>query len=232
MENSVRILVTDDDVEITDLLVKFLEVEGYIVDKAYNGLDALSLYKEHKHDVVITDIMMPKLDGLKLVSMIREINNPIIILLTAKDTELDRVIGLKTGADDYVVKPFYMNEIVARVESHLRRISRDNNNNKRVMKFGNIKIDTTTVTVIKNDNIIDLRPKEYELLIYLCQNEHQVFSKKQIFNHVWKDDYYEDDNTVMVHIRRLRKKIEDDPANPKYIQTLWGLGYKFVGNSK
>jgi len=225
-----RILVVDDDYEITDLVVKYLEVEGYIVDKAYNGNDALEKFKENTYNLVITDIMMPGIDGLDLINQIRKLANPIFILLTAKDKEIDRVIGLKSGADDYVVKPFYMNELVARVQSHLRRYNSDSKPIYNRMVFGNLTIDTSRVLVEKEGKEVELRAKEFELLTFLAQNESQVFSKRQIFNNVWKEEYYEDDNTVMVHIRRIRKKIEDDPANPKFIQTVWGLGYKFVGN--
>ncbi|MTI71614.1 MAG: response regulator transcription factor [Firmicutes bacterium] len=227
----IKILIVDDDPEITDLLVRYLEVEGYLVDKAYNGSDALELFKKNVYDMVITDIMMPGLDGLDLLKKIRELHNPIIILLTAKDKEVDRVIGLKSGADDYVVKPFYMNELIARIESHLRRYNLDKERIEKLI-FNNLIIDTTKAIVKKGGREVKLRAKEYELLVFLSKNESQVFSKGQIFKNVWKDEYYEDDNTVMVHIRRLRSKIEDDPSNPKIIKTVWGLGYKFVGNCK
>lgn len=231
IKKEIKILVADDDTEITDLVVKYLEVEGYKVDKAYNGIDALNLFKKKPYDIVITDIMMPRIDGLELIKQIRELANPIIILLTAKDKEIDRVIGLKSGADDYIVKPFFMNELVARVQSHLRRYNQDNPKIQTKLVFNNLIIDRLKALVIKNEIAIELRAKEFELLVFLARNESQVFSKRQIFNNVWKEEYYEDDNTVMVHIRRLRKKIEDDPSNPKYIQTVWGLGYKFnAGN--
>lgn len=225
-----KILVVDDDEEITDLVVKYLEVEGYKVDKAYNGSDALKLFKTNVYNMVISDIMMPRINGLDLVKQIREIANPIIILLTAKDKEVDRVIGFKTGADDYVVKPFFMNELVARVQSHLRRYTFDNTQLVAPMIINNLIIDTSKVLVKKDGREVNLRAKEYELLVFLSQNDSQVFSKKQLFTHVWKDEFYADDNTVMVHIRRLRQKIEDNPADPKFIQTVWGLGYRFVGH--
>lgn len=230
MNDKIKILVVDDDYEITDLVVKYLEVEGYAVDKAYNGKDALILFKNNNHDMVISDIMMPEIDGLNLIKKIKELGNPIIILLTAKDKEVDRVIGLKTGADDYVVKPFYMNELVARVESHLRRYKDNKEGDNSILIFGDLTIDIAKAIVTKKDAAIKLRAKEFELLVFLARNESRVFSKDQIFNNVWNEEYYEDDNTVMVHIRRLRQSIEDDPSNPKYIQTIWGLGYKFVGN--
>lgn len=230
MNDKIKILVVDDDYEITDLVVKYLEVEGYVVDKAYNGKDALILFKNNNHDMVISDIMMPEIDGLNLIKKIKELGNPIIILLTAKDKEVDRVIGLKTGADDYVIKPFYMNELVARVESHLRRYKDNKEVDNSILSFGDLTIDIAKAIVTKKDTEIKLRAKEFELLVFLARNESRVFSKHQIFNNVWNEEYYEDDNTVMVHIRRLRQSIEDDPSNPKYIQTIWGLGYKFVGN--
>lgn len=230
MNDKIKILVVDDDYEITDLVVKYLEVEGYVVDKAYNGKDALVLFKNNNYDMVISDIMMPEIDGLNLIKKIKELGDPIIILLTAKDKEVDRVIGLKTGADDYVVKPFYMNELVARVESHLRRYKYNIEENTSILTFGDLTIDIAKAIVTKKDTEIKLRAKEFELLVFLARNESRVFSKHQIFNNVWNEEYYEDDNTVMVHIRRLRQSIEDDPSNPKYIQTIWGLGYKFVGN--
>lgn len=228
--SKINILVSDDDVEIANLVSKYLQVEGFNVDVAHNGKDALNLFNKNEYQMIITDIMMPKIDGITLTEKIREkSNDPIIILLTAKDKEIDRVIGLKSGADDYVVKPFYMNELVARVQSHLRRYKPLETSNNKPLKFNNLKIDESKVLVFKGDKQIDLRAKEFELLLFLAKNESQVFSKKQIFNNVWKEEYYEDDNTVMVHIRRLRQKIETDSSNPTFIKTVWGLGYKFVG---
>lgn len=223
-----KILIVDDENEIIALMKKYLEVEGYIVDTAEDGFTALDLFQRNYYHMIIADIMMPKMNGIELLKKIRQNSNVLFLLLTAKDAEIDRVLGFKLGADDYITKPFYMNELLARVEAHLRRyhIQKSDAEEKKLL-FKGLEIDLKKIHVVKNEKKILLRAKEFELLAFLAQHQGQVFSKKQIFENVWENDYMHDDNTVTVHIRRLRKKIEDDPDNPELIKTVWGLGYKF-----
>lgn len=230
MSKTIRILAVDDEQEILQLIKRYLELEGYQVDTASDGLDGLTLFEKGKYDLVLADVMMPGMDGLSMVEKIREQDNQVLVLfLTAKDGDTDRVLGFKLGADDYVTKPFYMNELTARIAAHLRRYQPAQQEENERFVFGKLSIDIPRVEVRKDGELIELRAKEFEILAFLASHEGQVFSKGQIFENVWKDDYMMDDNTVMVHIRRLRKKIEDNPDEPKYIKTVWGLGYKFQG---
>lgn len=230
MNKTIRILAVDDENEILQLIKRYLELEGYQVDTASDGLEGLSLFEKGKYDLVLADVMMPGMDGLSMVEKIREQDRQVLVLfLTAKDGDTDRVLGFKLGADDYVTKPFYMNELTARIAAHLRRYQPAQQEESDKFVFGKLSIDIPRVEVRKEGDLIELRAKEFEILAFLASHEGQVFSKGQIFENVWKDDYMMDDNTVMVHIRRLRKKIEDNPDEPKYIKTVWGLGYKFQG---
>jgi len=230
MNKTIRILAVDDENEILQLIKRYLELEGYQVDTASDGLEGLSLFEKGKYDLVLADVMMPGMDGLSMVEKIREQDRQVLVLfLTAKDGDTDRVLGFKLGADDYVTKPFYMNELTARIAAHLRRYQPAQQEESEKFVFGKLSIDIPRVEVRKEGDLIELRAKEFEILAFLASHEGQVFSKGQIFENVWKDDYMMDDNTVMVHIRRLRKKIEDNPDEPKYIKTVWGLGYKFQG---
>lgn len=229
----VRVLVADDEKEIRNLLKKYLERELYKVDVAVNGEEALNLFAQNKYNLIILDIMMPKIDGVEVCRKLRDQTNVPILMLTAKDTEVDKILGLTIGADDYITKPFSMNEFIARIKAHMRRYlilgSEQNHEDKSIIKFKGLTINLKTYTVTKDEKEISLTAKELKLLKFFVSHPEQVFTKTQLFRHVWEDHYIEDDNTVMVHIRKLRKKIEDDPSNPKYIQTVWGIGYKFTG---
>ncbi len=229
----VRVLVADDEKEIRNLLKKYLERELYKVDVAVNGEEALKLFAQNKYNLIILDIMMPKIDGVEVCRKLRDQTNVPILMLTAKDTEVDKILGLTIGADDYITKPFSMNEFIARIKAHMRRYlilgSEQNHEDKSIIKFKGLTINLKTYTVTKDEKEISLTAKELKLLKFFVSHPEQVFTKTQLFRHVWEDHYIEDDNTVMVHIRKLRKKIEDDPSNPKYIQTVWGIGYKFIG---
>ncbi|RKD29068.1 response regulator transcription factor [Thermohalobacter berrensis] len=230
-----RILVADDEKEIQLLLKKYLQREGYEVDTASDGKDVLEKFNNNKYHLIILDLMMPEIDGIETCRLLRNKTNIPIIMLTAKDSEVDKVIGLSIGADDYITKPFSINELIARVKAHLRRYFILSNQDSKISKelsFGNLIIDLKSYRVFKNNKEIQLTAKEFELLKFLASNHEQVFTKRQIFRQVWKNEYLEDDNTVMVHIRRLRKKIEDNPKKPQYIQTVWGIGYKFTGVEK
>lgn len=229
----VRVLVADDEKEIRNLLKKYLERELYKVDVAVNGEEALKLFAQNKYNLIILDIMMPKIDGVEVCRKLRDQTNVPILMLTAKDTEVDKILGLTIGADDYITKPFSMNEFIARIKAHMRRYlilgSEQNHEDKSIIKFKGLTINLKTYTVTKDEKEISLTAKELKLLKFFVSHPEQVFTKAQLFRNAWGDHYIEDDNTVMVHIRKLRKKIEDDPSNPKYIQTVWGIGYKFTG---
>lgn len=228
-----RILIADDELEILKLLQKYLEKEGYIVDTVSDGESAIKKFKENEYQMVILDIMMPKLDGIEVCKRLRNQTNVPIIMLTAKDDEIDKVLGLRIGADDYLTKPFGINELMARIDAHLRRYlvlsGKLKEDNENIIYSGGLKIDFNSYMVYYDNEPIHLTAKEFELLRFFVSNPNQVFTKAQIFKQVWSDDYIEDDNTVMVHIRRLRKKIEVKPETPQFIQTVWGIGYKFVG---
>ncbi|MDA1888464.1 MULTISPECIES: response regulator transcription factor [unclassified Bacillus cereus group] len=229
----IRILIADDDKEIRNLLKIYLERELYMVDTAINGDEALQLFNQNNYNLVILDLMMPKVDGIEVCRKLRDKTNVPILMLTAKDHEIDKILGLSIGADDYITKPFSIHEVIARVKALMRRFlvlgSDANIQEKTTLTFKGLLIDLNTYTVHTNKEEINLTGKELELLKFFTSNPGQVFTKTQLFRNVWDDNYIEDDNTVMVHIRKLRKKIEVDPSNPKFIQTVWGIGYKFVG---
>ncbi|ONG87910.1 DNA-binding response regulator [Bacillus cereus] len=229
----IRILIADDDKEIQNLLKIYLERELYMVDTAINGDEALQLFNQNNYNLVILDLMMPKVDGIEVCRKLRDKTNVPILMLTAKDHEVDKILGLSIGADDYITKPFSIHEVIARVKALMRRFlvlgSDANIQKKTTLTFKGLLIDLNTYTVHTNKEEINLTGKELELLKFFTSNPGQVFTKTQLFRNVWDDNYIEDDNTVMVHIRKLRKKIEVDPSNPKFIQTVWGIGYKFVG---
>ncbi|HFJ9406084.1 response regulator transcription factor [Bacillus paranthracis] len=225
--------LADDDKEIRNLLKIYLERELYMVDTAINGDEALQLFNQNNYNLVILDLMMPKVDGIEVCRKLRDKTNVPILMLTAKDHEVDKILGLSIGADDYITKPFSIHEVVARVKALMRRFlvlgSNINIQEKTTLTFKGLTINLNTYTVHTNKEEISLTGKELELLKFFTSNPGQVFTKTQLFRNVWDDNYIEDDNTVMVHIRKLRKKIENDPSNPKFIQTVWGIGYKFVG---
>lgn len=229
----IRILIADDDKEIRNLLKIYLERELYMVDTAINGDEALQLFNQNNYNLVILDLMMPKVDGIEVCRKLRDKTNVPILMLTAKDHEVDKILGLSIGADDYITKPFSIHEVIARVKALMRRFlvlgSNTNIQEKTTLTFKGLTIDLNTYTVHTNKEEVNLTGKELELLKFFTSNPGRVFTKTQLFRNVWDDNYIEDDNTVMVHIRKLRKKIEVDPSNPKFIQTVWGIGYKFVG---
>ena len=229
----IRILIADDDKETRNLLKIYLERELYMVDTAINGEEALHLFNQNNYNLVILDLMMPKIDGIEVCKKLRDKTNVPILMLTAKDHEVDKILGLSIGADDYITKPFSIHEVIARVKALMRRFLVLGSNNtaqeKTTLSFKGLTINLNTYTVHTNKEEISLTGKELELLKFFTSNPGQVFTKTQLFRNVWDDNYIEDDNTVMVHIRKLRKKIEIDPSNPKFIQTIWGIGYKFVG---
>lgn len=226
-----RILIIDDDADLCRLLKNNLELEGYSVDVCCDGETGLQTFDTAEYQLVVLDIMLPIINGYDVLNKIRQKSRVPILMLTAKDSEGDKVSGLRLGADDYLTKPFYNSEFLARVSSLLRRYLEWGAAPAAKLQItaGDLCIDSAKREVYKGQHSIALTAKEFDLLWFLAKNKGQVFTKKQIYSHVWEELYAFDDNNIMVHIRRLRKKIEDDPENPVYIQTVWGVGYKFRG---
>lgn len=223
------ILVVDDEKEIRDLIGIYLANEGYKVLKAGNGLEALNCLEKQEVDLIILDIMMPNMDGMEACIKIREDKNMPIIMLSAKSEDMDKIMGLTTGADDYVTKPFNPLELLARVKSQLRRYKKLNvvpEKQEGVIEIDDMVINTDTHEVRVGDKEIKLTPREFEILFLLARNKGIVFSIEKIYESVWKEDFFESDNTVMVHIRKIREKIEENPRKPRFIKTVWGVGYK------
>lgn len=224
-----KILVVEDEADIRNLIKIDLENEGYSVFTACDGIEALKILKEVHVDLAILDVMMPRLDGFNLLRKIREDSTVPVIFLTARADDMDKVLGLELGADDYIAKPFSMNELMARVRAQLRRNNEYLNSkqdNDSLLQYGELSIDKDICCAYVKNEQIELNAKEYKLLLHLMESPERVFTKKQLYNAVWDDDYYYDDNTIMVHISHLRNKIEDDPQNPEYIKTIRGIGYK------
>ena len=226
------ILVVDDEKPIADILQFNLIKEGYKVICAYDGDEALKKVEEEQPDLMLLDIMLPKRDGMEVCREVRKKYEFPIIMLTSKGSEIDKVLGLEMGADDYVTKPFNPLELVARVKSQLRRYMKLNENNnigKDTVEIGEILIDVKTHKVIVREEEVFLTPREFDILKLLAENKGIVFSMDKIYEEVWKEDSFECNNTVMVHIRKLREKIEANPRKPEYIKTVWGVGYKIEG---
>ncbi|MBU3100078.1 MULTISPECIES: response regulator transcription factor [Clostridium] len=225
----IKILIVEDDKDISNMIKRALIKEGYGVSCAFDGQEAFNVWGKENFKLFILDIMLPKIDGIEVMRRIRMKSMVPILMVSAKAEESDRIIGLGLGADDYLVKPFAIAELIARVKALLRRYmyysSRDDIMGN-IIEYGEIKFDLDNYTAIKKDKTINLRAKEYELLKLFFKNPNKVFTKSQIFSSVWREEYLGDDNTVMVHIRRLRNKIEDNPDKPKYIETVWGIGYR------
>lgn len=223
------ILVVDDEKEIRDLISIYLANEGYKVLKAGNGLEALNCLEKNEIDLIILDIMMPNMDGIEACMKIRENKNMPIIMLSAKSEDMDKIMGLTTGADDYVTKPFNPLELLARVKSQLRRYKKLNitpEKQEGIIEIEDMIINTNTHEVKIGDKEIKLTPREFEILLLLARNKGMVFSIEKIYQTVWKEEFFESDNTVMVHIRKIREKIEDNSRKPRFIKTVWGVGYK------
>ncbi|NLG33390.1 MAG: response regulator transcription factor [Syntrophomonadaceae bacterium] len=223
-----NILVCDDDKEILEAISIYLENEGYKVFKAVNGLEALDIMDEHQVHLVIMDIMMPQMDGLRATIKIREDKNLPIIMLSAKSEDTDKIIGLNLGADDYITKPFNPLELIARVKSQLRRYttlgSLETKNN--VYQTGSLVIDDESKQVTVDGEEVKLTPVQYKILKLLTANAGRVYSIDEIYEKVWQEAAFSAENTVAVHIRRIREKIEINPKEPKYLKVVWGIGYK------
>lgn len=226
----VNILVVDDDREIAHAIEIYLKNEGYNAILAYDGLQALNVARKENIHLIIMDIMMPVLDGVQATMKIREEKNIPIIMLSAKSEDYDKITGLNVGADDYITKPFNPLELIARVKSQIRRYlnfgSIEKENIKGVYRTGGLMIDDASKEVTLDGEAVQLTPTEYGILKLLVSNAGKVFSINQIYEKVWDEPAYSPENTVTVHIRRIREKIEIDPKNPRYIKVVWGLGYK------
>lgn len=225
-----KILVCDDDKEIVEAIDIYLTQEGYTVRKAYDGEEALKILKEEEIDLLIIDVMMPRLDGIRATLKIREENNIPIIILSAKSEDADKILGLNVGADDYVTKPFNPLELVARVKSQMRRYtqlgSTRMDESKAVYSTGGLSINDDLKEVTVDGESVKLTPIEYNILLFLVKNQGKVFSIDQIYEKIWNEDAIGVDNTVAVHIRHIREKIEINPKEPRYLKVVWGVGYK------
>lgn len=229
----INILIAEDEIDIQNLIKLTLQEAGYAVYVANDGLEALAVFQQQSICLAILDVMMPRLDGFNLLRKIRETSNIPVIFLTARGEEIDKVMGLGAGADDYMVKPFGTAELIARVSARLRRHHEyDLKSRDSKIKIGSFVLDQDSCVLYKDGHEIELNAKEYKLLYHFMSAPEKVFTKKQLYRAVWEDEYYYDDNTVMVHISHLRNKIEADSKNPKYIKTIRGIGYKFVKNGE
>ncbi|BDR56569.1 response regulator YycF [Xylocopilactobacillus apis] len=222
-----KILVVDDEKPITDIIKFNLSKEGFDVVTAFDGEDALAKTKSESPDLILLDLMLPKIDGLEVARQIRKTQNTPIIIISAKDDEIDKIIGLELGADDYVTKPFSNRELVARVKANLRRsdIAPAPANKTSKIKIADLEIDTDAYTVKKGDKTVELTNREYELLVYLARHVGQVMTREHLLQKIWDYDYFGDGRTVDVTIRRLREKVEDSPSNPTFLITKRGIGY-------
>ena len=222
------VLVVDDEPMVREVVARYLELDGLRVEQAADGTAAAEWLADHRPDLVVLDIMLPGVDGLSILRQLRAAGDVPVILLTARADEIDRVLGLELGADDYVVKPFSPRELAARVRSVLRRVNAPTSDGRALVEFGRLRIDPTTRDVTVDGEDVELTPKEFDLLYTLARSPRQVFSRRQLLTQVWDSaPEYQDSATVTVHVGRLRQKLEDNPDNPRWITTVWGVGYRF-----
>lgn len=226
-----KVLIIEDEKSISDIVKFNLTKEGFETDTAYDGQEGLDKALSSDPDLILLDVMLPSLDGFEVCRKIREKSNVPIIMLTAKEEEVDKVLGLELGADDYITKPFGLRELIARIKSNIRRVNSfmpvEATDDTKVQEFGNLTIDMNRYEVRKNGVPLELTLREFELLKYLAEREEKVFSREQLLEDVWGYEYYGDIRTVDVTVRRLREKLEDDSSNPRYIMTKRGVGYYF-----
>lgn len=221
------VLIVDDEKDIVNALEIYLKPEGYDILKAYDGKEAVKTVKENSVDLVLMDIMMPNMDGIQATSEIREFSNVPIIFLSAKSEDTDKILGLNIGADDYVTKPFNPSEVVARVKSQLRRYTTlGAHTSVKLLVNGSIEMNDDEKIVKVDGNVISLTPVEYDILKLLLENPGKVFSSSDIYEKIWNEPFMSGENTVAVHIRHLREKVEINPSEPRYIKVVWGRGYK------
>lgn len=225
-----KLLLIEDDRSISKMVKNYLEEDGFEVETAFDGIEGITKFLSNSYDLIILDIMMPKLDGIETMKRIREKSMIPILIMSAKDSDVDKAVALGLGADDYIAKPFSMIELSARIKAGIRRATKyskvDENKVANVIKIKELTIDLDNYSVYKNGENLNLTSKEFEILKLFATNLNRVFTKSQLYNLIWQDEYYGDENVINVHMRRLREKIEDDPSKPEYIKTLWGIGYK------
>lgn len=226
-----KILIVEDDLSIAELQKDYLEISGFEVNICTDGVNGLNAIKENKYDLIILDVMLPKIDGFDILRIIQENKDIPVLMVSAKKEEIDKIKGLTLGADDYITKPFSPGELVARVKSHLQNYERMRNkfsnkiNNNSIIIRG-LEIFKDSRQVFINGKEVNLAQKEFELLLYMAENPNRVFSKDELFERIWGLDSLGDNATVTVHIRKIREKIESNPSEPQYIETLWGVGYR------
>ena len=223
-----NVLVADDDREIVESTAIFLKGEGYNVLKAYDGIEALEILTENEVHLMLLDIMMPRLDGIKTLMKLRESRNIPVILISAKSEDADKILGLTAGADDYITKPFNPSELVARVKSQIRRYTTLGSIGKQNVEIviDGLVLNTENKTVTVDGEFVHMTPIEYKILELLCRNRSRVFSVEEIYRRVWNEENAVGDNTIAVHIRHIREKIEINPKEPRYLKVVWGIGYK------
>jgi DNA-binding response OmpR family regulator len=222
-----NILIVEDEQDIRELLEIHLSKEGYNIFTAEDGIQALNIFQNKDIDIALLDVMIPEIDGFKVLKKIRETSEIPVIFITAREEQADKILGLGLGADDYVIKPFSPIEIVARVQAQLRRYYKYSNKaHKNSIIIGELMLHKESCSIYKNNIELALNPKEYRLLEFILENPGKVYTKKQLYEIVWENAYYGDSNTIMVHISHIREKIEADPKNPKYLKTIRGIGYK------
>lgn len=224
------ILLVEDDLDISNMVKTYLTNEAFNVKCVFDGEEAGIAFRQGDYDLVLLDLMMPKLNGMDFLQMVRTNSYIPVIIMSAKDSEVDKALGLGLGADDYITKPFSMVELVARVKAAIRRATQylvtQGEQNTSKIKVHEIELDTENHRLTKSGNEINLTSKEWKILCLFFENQKKVFTKEQIYRSVWGDDYFGDENIINVHISRLREKIEDTPSQPSYIKTIWGIGYK------
>lgn len=224
-----KILLIEDDMEISEMVKEFLQTEAYDVTTAFDGEAACRMFQKNSFDLILLDLMIPRMNGLEVMQKIREKSTVPIIIMSAKDTDLDKSLGLGLGADDYVTKPFSLTELLARIKANIRRTTQYTGQTEpedSLLSVGDIVMNLSDYTVKKGEEILELTAKEFEILRLFLKNPKKVYTKEQIYAMVWNDAYMGDENAVNVHISRLRNKIEEDSRTPKYIRTVWGIGYR------
>lgn len=222
-----RILIIDDDRELCNLIKRSMKEEDIEADCCYSGRSALAMIGENEYQLVILDVMMPGIDGFETLERIRKESNLPILMLTSKNDSISKVRGLRAGADDYLTKPFDMDELTARIISLIRRYTRFNKDEVQVLAFDGLTIDADNRCVFSEKGTFELPPKEFDLLLFLARNQGKILTKQRIYEEVWGEAYVYDDSNIMAIISRLRKKIEENPGSPRYIQTVKGIGYRF-----
>lgn len=237
-----RLLLIEDDAEISEMLESYLVSQGFEIYAAFDGIQAVQMFQERAYDLILLDLMIPRLSGMEVMKKIRQTSTVPIIIMSAKDTDSDKSLGLGLGADDYITKPLSVTELLARIRANIRRSTQyagnSNENGNQTMadsgkteaqqhvEVGDLLLDLQDFTLKRKGELITLTAREFEILKLLMSNPKKVYTKEQLFTMVWKDDYYGDENVVNVQISRLRNKIEEDPRNPRYLLTVWGIGYK------